>query len=234
MEANSPDEIGKRILAQYRNQLCQKIIEPGKGIFFQTTHKIVDEVGKEERELNLQALREQHLKKVQEDVNTLISSVWALNKAKIVTSFTNYNKLSKFQLKDFVEPFVQKLGSLPGELIAIAEKEFGALSLEVRNGLVEAFKQAGVTFEDYCAILGKNVEETKRAFLEGISNIDPEDSDEDSAAALRRWISEGGKMSLGDIYEKFFYIDSLLDLAKKLAPELTGALSGVCEASGMA
>ncbi|MDR0715648.1 MAG: hypothetical protein LBF25_02665 [Puniceicoccales bacterium] len=234
VEANSPDEIGKRILAQYRNQLCQKIIEPGKGTFFQTIHKIVDEVGKEERELNLQALREQHLKKVQEDVNTLISSVWALNKAKIVTSFTNYNKLSKFQLKDFVEPFVQKLGSLPSELGAIAEKEFGALSLEIRNGLVEAFKQAEVTFENYCAIFGKNVEETKRAFLEGISNIDPEDSDEDSAAALQRWISGEGKMSLGNIFEHFYNIDCFLTLTGELAPELTGALSGACKVSDMA
>ncbi|MDR0595874.1 MAG: hypothetical protein LBF94_04270 [Puniceicoccales bacterium] len=224
-EANSPNEIGKRILAQYRNQLCQRVSEPVRGTFFQKTHKIVDEAGREGRELNLQGLSGQPLKKAQEDVNTLISSIWALNKAKVVTSFTNQNKISKFPLKDFVEPFVQELRSLPAELGAIAEKEFGALSKEVREELVETFKQAEVTFEDYCAILGKDVEETRTAFLEGIGNREPEDGDEDFAAALQRWILGEEKMSLGNILKNFYGIDSFFDLTLKLAPELTGALS---------
>ncbi|MDR2666585.1 MAG: septum formation initiator family protein, partial [Holosporales bacterium] len=187
-DINSPEAVTKQILAQYRLQLCNEVMDPNTGSFlredhrveggiinFEAVNKAIEEAAKQgyplPRSLPFRYLAGRH-DEVKQAARLVVSEAWGLNEPKVATNAMH--EIPQFQFKDFVDPFVQRLGL--DTLVASAKKTFSGLSGESLGTFAKTFLKSEVTFEDYCTILGLDIDETWKKFEEAIKNSeeDPE------------------------------------------------------------
>jgi hypothetical protein len=148
-----------------------------------------------------------------------MSDAWALNDPRSTPNEQSW-PIKGFQFKDFVDPFVRLLreGGIPS-IVTSAEAVFGRLSEEVRRDLAKTFLQSEITFEDYCTILGKNIDDERKAFADGIRDS----ANVDAKNVIGNWMSGTDKMSQENISENFQALDDGMDKAGELIPELFSA-----------
>jgi hypothetical protein len=222
-DVNSSEEVTKLILSKYRSQVCAQVLDPDKGLFFHKKHMITwtgnsQEVDFQARISNFNpGVRAGRDLEIRQAARIAMSGAWALNDPRSTPNWQGL-PIKGFQFKDFVDPFVGLLieeGIL--SLVTNAEAVFGKLSGEVRRDLAKTFLQSEITFEDYCTILGKNVEDVRKVFADGIEDSE----DEDAKSAIGNWMSGTDKMSLENISENCQALDNYaMGKACELIPEL--------------
>jgi hypothetical protein len=173
---------------------------------------------------------------IKQAVRIVVSDAWALNEAKIATNEMHINTAS-FQFKDFVDPFVERLGSLSliAHMYAHAEKVFEGTSSEVREVFKNDSMKAEIIFEEFCSFLGRDAgkmrEDIEGKMWKGIKEkITAEDfcGTKEDAEALEEWMSRSDKMTLESICDKLYDIDPF----GELVPETLNART--CDPKAMA
>jgi hypothetical protein len=230
-DVNSPEVVTKQILAQYRLQLVDKVMDFKTGSFFREDHQM--RRGESSFPLNFETFSKGRsggpvfrylngrFEERQQAARLVVSDVWGLNEPKVGTN--ERHAIPDFRLGDFVDPFVRMLTGGEGlrSLATSAEKTFAGLSGETRGALAQTFLESEITFENFCAIYGKGADEMRRDFektFKEAAELKGEDfygvgekekkQQRDAIEALKQWMSgTGEKVSLGNISEQFEALD---------------------------
>ncbi|MDR0741961.1 MAG: hypothetical protein LBE98_00660 [Puniceicoccales bacterium] len=175
-DVNSPEVVTKQILAQYRLQLVDKVMDFKTGSFFKEDHQMIRE--KSSFTLNFETVLQGicrgpakmylygTFEEKKQAARLVVSDAWGLNEPKVATNETH--EIPEFQFKDFVDPFVRMLTGGEGlqPLATSAKETFARLNEETRGAFARSFLESEVTFEDFCTIYGKGADEMREDFLD--------------------------------------------------------------------